>query len=102
MTKTNDPKVGAAQKELRSAFDDLIADLQAARDTIDDPQFFPPAATERVLAEGYRYLAGFVHHGIERAFHEDPDFPAASREFNESSRTWLQSPRYQRLSDVAA
>ncbi len=45
MTKTNDPKVGAAQKELRSAFDDLIADLQAARDTIDDPQFFPPAAT---------------------------------------------------------
>ena len=52
MTKTNDPKVGAAQKELRSAFDDLIADLQAARDTIDDPQFFPPAATERVLAEG--------------------------------------------------
>ena len=88
MTKTNDPKVGAAQKELRSAFDDLIADLQAARDTIDDPQFFPPAATERVLAEGYRYLAGFVHHGIERAFHEDPDFPAfrnALSMFNKST-----------------
>ena len=33
-------------------------------------------ATRRVLAEGYRYLAGFVHHGIERSFHEDPDFPA--------------------------
>ncbi|MGI9288801.1 MAG: hypothetical protein ACR2P1_25665, partial [Pseudomonadales bacterium] len=30
----------------------------------------------RVLAEGYRYLSGFIHHGVERAFHEDPDFPA--------------------------
>ncbi len=74
---TEDPKqVKAAGDELRAAFDHLIGTLQEARDTIDDPQYFPPAPTRRVLAEGYRYLAGFIHHGIERSFHEDPDFPA--------------------------
>jgi hypothetical protein len=66
----------SAREDLRAAFDELIAELQAARDTIDDPKYFPPPPTPRNLAEGYRYLAGFMHHGIERSFHEDPDFPA--------------------------
>ncbi|MCX2982249.1 hypothetical protein EYC98_15410 [Halieaceae bacterium IMCC14734] len=65
-----------ARDELRSAWDDLIGELQSARNAIDDPAYFPPSASPRVLAEGYRYLAGFVHHGIERAFHEDVNFPA--------------------------
>ena len=77
MPTNESPKhVDEARSELRAAFDDLIGALQDARDTIDDPKYFPPAPTPRVLAEGYRYLAGFVHHGIERSFHEDPDFPA--------------------------
>lgn len=62
--------------ELRQAFDELIAQLQSARDIIDSPTDFAPPATARVLAEGYRYLSGFIHHGVERGFHEDPDFPA--------------------------
>ena len=65
-----------AAASLRLAWDDLIAELQAAREAIDDPSLFPPDPTDRVLAEGYRYLAGFIHHGVERAFHEDPNFPA--------------------------
>jgi hypothetical protein len=65
-----------AKAELRAAWDDLIGELESARDAIDNPALFPPAATPRVLAEGYRYLAGFIHHGVERSFHEDPDFPA--------------------------
>lgn len=68
--------VEADKAELRQAFDQLIADLQRARDIIDSPDQFAPSPTSRVLAEGYRYLTGFIHHGIERAFHEDPDFPA--------------------------
>ena len=68
--------IDAAKDELRNAFDHMIDRLQAARDIIDSPDHFAPPATRRVLAEGYRYLAGFLHHGIERAFHEDPDFPA--------------------------
>jgi len=61
---------------LRAAWDDLIADMQAAREVIDDPALLGPESSSRVLAEGYRYLSGFIHHGIERSFHEDPDFPA--------------------------
>ena len=72
---SQDP-VAEARSELRAAFDDLIGELQSAREAIDDPAYFGPPATERVLAEGYRYLAGFMHHGIERAFNEDADFPA--------------------------
>ena len=88
MTTKNAPESLEARDELRVAFDDLIAELQAARDTVDDPKYFPPPATPRNLAEGYRYLAGFIHHGIERSFHEDPDFPAfrnALSMFNKST-----------------
>lgn len=67
---------GNSQQQLRAAWDELIADLQAARDAIDHPEYFPPASSDRNLAEGYRYLSGFIHHAVERAFHEDPDFPA--------------------------
>lgn len=73
---------------LREAWDGLIADLQDARDIIDSPDRFAPEATSRVLAEGYRYLAGFVHHGIERTFHADTQFPAfrnALSVFNKST-----------------
>ncbi len=72
----DDANTKASQQLLKTAWDDLIADLQSARDAIDNPALFPPPADDRVLAEGYRYLAGFLHHGIERAFHEDADFPA--------------------------
>ena len=87
-TIDTDTDTKEAQASLRDAFDDLIGELQAARDTIDDPKYFPPDPTNRNLAEGYRYLAGFVHHGIERSFHEDPDFPAfrnALSMFNKST-----------------
>jgi hypothetical protein len=64
-----------AAKTLRAAWDDMIEHLGRARDAIDDPALYPPPATERNLAEGYRYLLGFVFAGIERAFFGDPDFP---------------------------
>ena len=49
-----------------------IAALGRARDAIDDPALHAPPPTERVLAEGYRYLLGWVHGAFERAFHADP------------------------------
>ena len=64
-----------AEKDLRAAWDDLIADLQQARDAIDQPELMPPPRSERNLAEGYRYLMGYAHSAIERAFHNDPDRP---------------------------
>lgn len=67
---------GPTAKELRGAWDEMIASLERARDAIDDPQRMPPPPNDRNLAEGYRYLAGFLHSAIERAFHEDPARPA--------------------------
>ncbi len=66
----NDP-----QQELRAAWDDMIVSLERARDAIDHPQLMPAPASERNLAEGYRYLMGFVHSAIERAFYEDAAHP---------------------------
>ena len=63
------------QKELRAAWGDLIDLLQQARDAIDQPELMPAPASERNLAEGYRYLMGYVHSAIERAFHGDPVRP---------------------------
>lgn len=62
-------------RELRDAWDDMIESMQRARDAIDQPALMPAPANSRNLAEGYRYLMGFAHSAIERAFHEDPDRP---------------------------
>jgi len=68
---TNDPR-----KDLRAAWDEMIASLERARDAIDHPELMPAPQDARNLAEGYRYLMGFVHSAVERAFHEDPVRPA--------------------------
>ncbi len=65
-----------AQKDLRAAWDDLISSLESARDAVDQPELMPAPPNDRNLAEGYRYLIGFVHSAVERAFHEDPVHPS--------------------------
>jgi len=66
---------GDARGELRAAWDDMLAELARARDAIDQPELMPAPPGDRNLAEGYRYLMGFVHGAVERAFFEDPQFP---------------------------
>jgi hypothetical protein len=61
--------------QLREAWGDMLAAFEQARDAIDDPKLYPPPPSDRVLAEGYRYLAGWMFGGIERAFLSDPEFP---------------------------
>ncbi len=63
------------RKQLREAWDGLIAELERARDAIDQPELMPPPASAENLAEGYRYLMGYLHSAVERAFHEDPVRP---------------------------
>jgi hypothetical protein len=63
------------QKDLRAAWDDMIQSFERARDAIDQPELMPAPQTARNLAEGYRYLMGFVHSAVERAFHADPVRP---------------------------
>ena len=65
----------SSQVALRAAWTDLIDALNRARDAIDSAELHAPPVTEQSLAEGYRYLLGFVFSGIERSFGEDPDVP---------------------------
>jgi len=71
----HDPGAGSgAQVDLRAAWNEMIAALGRARDAVDDSRLYPPPPTERNLAEGYRYLLGFLFGAIERAL-GDPSFP---------------------------
>ena len=85
--------VESARDELRQAWDDLIGEFQFARDAIDDPKFFSPKQSSRGLAEGYRYLMGFIHHGIERAFHADADFPVFRNALSILNKSTIESHR---------
>lgn len=64
-----------AKEALRQSWDEMIKAMQDARDAIDHPELMPPPASDRNLAEGYRYLMGFMHSAVERAFHSDPQRP---------------------------
>ena len=68
-------KVLEGKIALHLAWDDMILALQEARDAIDKPGLMPAPLNDRNLAEGYRYLMGFVHNAVERAFHDDPVRP---------------------------
>lgn len=61
---------------LRAAWDEMIEQLGRARDALEAPELHaPPQTGPRDLAEGYRYLLGFVYSAVERAFFGDPAFP---------------------------
>ena len=81
-----------AAKELRAAWDDLAKDLERARDVLDDAESIPPPASERTLAEGYRYLLGFLYGGVERALREDPDFPSFRRALQPLNKATIDNP----------
>jgi hypothetical protein len=80
-----------AAATLRAAWDDLIAALGRARDAIDDPALHAPPADARGLAEGYRYLLGWVHGAYERAFHHDPARPHFRRAIQPISRSTIDN-----------
>ncbi|MGH0035398.1 MAG: hypothetical protein ACQGVK_10270 [Myxococcota bacterium] len=80
----------AVRRNLRAAFDEMIARLQAARDAIDTPELHPAPADERNLAEGYRYLIGFLLGSIERALH-DPLHPRFMRAIQPTNRATIDN-----------
>jgi len=85
-----DKDAAEVTKNLRAAFDTMIAQLQAARDAIDTPELFPPPLDERNLAEGYRYLIGFLLGSIERALH-DPLYPRFMRAIQPMNRATIDN-----------
>lgn len=78
---------GDSAAVLRSAWQDMIRSLESGRDAIDDPALFSPPPTDRNLAEGYRYLMGFLYASIERSFHnEDRNHPYFRRRLQPFTR----------------
>tara|TARA_R110002124_G_scaffold4932_5_gene31039 strand:- start:111 stop:1508 length:1398 start_codon:yes stop_codon:yes gene_type:complete len=77
---------------LRNAWDDLIQALQEARDAIDQPELMPAPATDRNLAEGYRYLMGYMHAAVERVFHSDPERPQFRNALSVITRSTIDNP----------
>ncbi|MEH6550374.1 MAG: hypothetical protein V7711_02900 [Pseudomonadales bacterium] len=77
-------------EKLKAAFDEMIAQLQSARDAIDQPELFPVPASDRNLAEGYRYLMGFLHGSIERAL-DDPMYPRFHRAIQPMNRSTIDN-----------
>ena len=82
--------IETTKQELRGAFDRMIENLKAARDAIDTPELFPPPATERNLAEGYRYVLGFLLGSIERAL-ADPLYPRFRRAIQPMNRSTIDN-----------
>ncbi|MBT8139082.1 MAG: hypothetical protein KJP25_04885 [Gammaproteobacteria bacterium] len=80
------------KKDLLDAWDDMIQSLQEARNAIDQPELMPPPASERNLAEGYRYLMGYLHSAVERAFHSDPDRPQFRNALSTINRATIDNP----------
>jgi hypothetical protein len=61
--------------KLDDAWQNLIDGLIKAKATLEDPKHYPPAPTDRVMAEGYRYLLGHLNRSIEFEMRADPMFP---------------------------
>jgi len=78
-------------KLLRDAFEGLLEQIQTAREAIDNPALFVPPASDRNLAEGYRYLLGYVYASFERSFFENPEFPYFRRAIPPISKSTLDN-----------
>jgi hypothetical protein len=77
--REGDVLAAAAKTELRAAWDEMMVDLGKARDAIDQPELMPVPPSDRNLADGYRYLLGFVHSAIERAMFDSVEAPAVRK-----------------------
>jgi hypothetical protein len=75
---------------LRAAWDELMGAVAHARDAIEDPQLYAPPPDDRLLAEGYRYLLGFLYGAIDRA-QLDPRFTSFRRAIQPIDRATIDN-----------
>ncbi|AQZ96493.1 hypothetical protein ACFSB1_10350 [Halopseudomonas phragmitis] len=84
----DDPATLQVAEQLKDAWDALWEDVQQARNCVDDPKLWAPPASPRNLAEGYRYVLGFLYGSIARSLGptvENPYFVRAIQPLNRST-----------------
>lgn len=91
MSLEDDPETSAAAERLRAAWDGLIACVGQARDAIDDPARWPPPHTPRNLAEGYRYVLGFLYGSMSRCLGPTPEYPFFVRSIQPMNRSTIDN-----------
>lgn len=80
-----------AATRLRAAWNQLIMQLQEARDGIDHPELYPPPTTSRNLAEGYRYVLGFLYGSLSRCLGPAEEFPYFVRVIQPLNRSTIDN-----------
>jgi len=81
-----------APRALTAGWIDFLEGLGEARRGIEDPTLFPPAPSDRNLAEGYRYLLGHLARIIESETQGDPHFPYFRRSVRMLSKWTIDNP----------
>ena len=81
-----------AQK-LHKAWSDFLQDMASAEQTLLREEHFAPAPSDRVLADGYRYMLAHLNREIEElAIHSDPRFPEFVRSVDMLRKWTAENP----------
>lgn len=86
-----DPATAQAADSLRDAWNELITNLGEARNAIDDPELWAPPASPRTLAEGYRYVLGYLYGTIARCLGPTVENPYFVRAIQPLNRTTIDN-----------
>ena len=90
-TTTPDDATRSAATELRRSWDEMLGRIGEARDAIDDPALWPPPASPRNLAEGYRYVLGFLYGTMSRCLGPTVEFPYFIRAIQPLNRSTIDN-----------
>lgn len=89
--KPQDAATLQASETLRQAWDEMLSQLSSARNAIDDPELWAPPGSPRNLAEGYRYVMGFLYGSIARCMGPTPEFPYFTRAIQPLNRSTIDN-----------
>ncbi|MFT4520316.1 MAG: hypothetical protein ACI9JM_002718 [Halioglobus sp.] len=91
-THSTEQETKQAQQALDTSWQAFMSGLEEAKDNLTDPEDFPPAASDRNLAEGYRYLLGHISRMIELEMRMDPKFPEFHRSMDMLRKWTAENP----------
>ncbi|MFK7975203.1 MAG: hypothetical protein AB8C02_03660 [Halioglobus sp.] len=91
-TSDTNPEKAGAEQQLQDAWGKFAAGLAAAQASLTDPAAFPPEATDRNLAEGYRYMLAHISRMIELEMRMDPQFPEFHRSMDMLRKWTAENP----------